>query len=249
MIQLKPDRSDWREWLKTLILLGMAVYFGVLLATGTLANYINLRFAWLSWVALAAFLVLGLWSAYRLLRVGTPAAGTHTSIHLPVSWGTIAIVALPLMLAVAVPSQPLTADAVQGGISMQAIGGVSAEARFDLPPEQRNVLDWLRVFDNTTTPAELDGLPVDVIAFVYREPDMQPTQFLAARFTLSCCVADAFAIGMPVDYADAASLTDGAWVRIRGTLRAGTFQDRQIPIIQPETVEPVDPPSTPYLYS
>lgn len=249
MIQLKTNRADWREWLKTLVLLGMAVYFGVLLATGTLANYINLRFAWLSWVALLAFLGLGLWSAYRLLRMQTPQVSGHAIVHLPVSWGTIAIVAIPLILAVAVPSQPLTADAVQGGISLQAIGGVSAEARFDLPPEQRNVLDWLRIFDNTATPAQLDGLPVDVIAFVYREPDMQSGQFLAARFTLSCCVADAFAIGMPVEYADADTLTDGAWVRIRGTLQAGTFQDRQIPIIQPESVEPVDPPATPYLYS
>jgi putative membrane protein len=245
MIQLNDRRITVQEWLKTLVLLGMAVYLGVLLATGSLANYINLRFAWLIWIALLIFSTLGLWNIYRLLQIRKE----RYSFHQPLSWTTLLIVALPLIFALAVPSQPLSADAIQGSISLQAIGGVSATARFDLAPEERNVLDWLRIFDRTATPAQLDGLPVDVIAFVYREPDMQADQFLAARFTLSCCVADALAIGIPVQYAQAAALVDGTWVRIRGTLRAGTFQGYQMPVIHPESIEPVEPPATPYLYS
>jgi len=241
-------RADRREWLKTFILLAMGVYFIVLIVTGNLTNYINLRFAWLSHVAAGILLLLGAWSVWRLIR-NQPlfvAAGDNT--HIPLSWGAIGVLAIPLLLATFVPSQPLGVEAISGGISVEPIGGASAEAGYIVPPEERNVLQWLREFNNADNPAEMNGQPVDIIAFVYREPDMQETQFMAARFTMSCCVADAFAIGMPVEYANAADFETGAWVRIQGTLQAGSFQGEQLPIIVPESVEPVEEPRNPYLY-
>jgi uncharacterized repeat protein (TIGR03943 family) len=242
-------RSDRREWLKTLILLAMAVYFVALILTGNLTNYINLRFAWLSYVAAGILLLLGLWSVWRL-RTNQPifATGSSTNSHIPLSWGAIGVLAIPLLLAVFVPSEPLGVEAISGGISIEPIGGASAEAGYSVPPEERNVLQWLREFNNAENPAELNGQPVDIIAFIYREPDMLETQFMAARFTMSCCVADAFAIGMPVDAEDAVTLETGAWVRVRGTLQAGSFQGEQVPIIIPESIEPVEEPQNPYLY-
>jgi len=242
-------RTDRREWFKSLILLAMSVYFVVLIANGNLSNYINLRFMWLSYVAAAILLLLSGWSLWRL-RTNQPlfiASGSSNS-HIPLSWGAIGILAIPLLLAIFVPSKPLGAEAISGGISIEPIGGTTAEAGYAVLPEERNVLQWLREFNNAANPAEMNGQPVDIIAFIYREPDMLDTQFMAARFTMSCCVADAFAIGMPVDAEDAADFETGAWVRIQGTLQAGTFQGEQVPIILPESIEPVDEPENPYLY-
>src|SRR6185369_6543633 len=95
---------------------------------------------------------------------------SHSNAHLPLSWSGIVVMSLPLLFAIFLPSEPLGADAISGAISLKPISGVSAEARFDLPPLERNVLDWLRAFDEASNPAELNGLPVDVVAFVYREP-------------------------------------------------------------------------------
>lgn len=236
------------EWVKTTILIGMSLYFFVLIFSGNLSNYINLRFAWLSYLGGFIFLGLGLWSAITLLRK-RDYSDEHHHTHSHLSWRVLFVVGLPLIFAVFLPSQPLGADAISGGISLEPIGGVSAEARYDVPPIERNVLDWLRAFDTVANPAELNGLPVDIVAFVYREPEMGTTQFMAARFTLSCCVADAFAVGMPVEYADAPNLDDGAWVRIQGTLEAGDFRGGVVPIIMPEMIEPIDAPDNPYLYS
>jgi putative membrane protein len=239
-------RRDWREWLKAFILLGLCLYFIVLVVTGDLANYINLRFMWLSYVGLAIFLVLGLWSVYRLLKpMPLP---THPNAHMPLSWGAISVAAIPLVFGL-LPSQPLSVDAISGGVSLAPVGGVSAAASQHIAPENRNVLDWLREFNRVESPATLDGLPVDVVAFVYREPGMTADQFMAARFTLSCCVADAFAIGLPVDYAGADQYADGTWVRVQGTLQAGEFDGEFVPIIQPTQIEAVDEPRQPYLYS
>jgi putative membrane protein len=240
--------GNWQEWLKTILLLGMALYFLVLIFTGKLSNYINLRFAWLSYVALTVFLLLGLWNAFRLIT-GRYRFLSHSNAHLPLSWGGIVVMSLPLFFAVLLPSEPLGADAISGTISLQAIGGVSAQARYDLPPLERNVLDWLRAFDEVSNPAELNDLPVDIVAFVYREPNMSANQFMAARFTLSCCVADAMAIGMPVEAENAQNFADGQWIRIQGTLQAGEFRNQSVPVIIPGSIEPVEPPENPYLYS
>lgn len=242
-------RSDRREWLKASILLAMGVYFVYLISSGNLTNYINTRFAWLSVVAAGIFLLLAGWSLWRLrTNQALFAVSGSSNTHIPLSWGAIGILGIPILLAVLIPAQPLGADAISGGISIAPIGGTSAELGYNVPPEERNVLEWLREFNEAQNPAELNGQPVDIVAFIYREPEMLESQFMAARFTMSCCVADAFAIGMPVEYAGAAQFETGAWVRIRGTLEARTFQGDQLPVIIPESIETIDPPQNPYLY-
>jgi putative membrane protein len=242
------EYGNWQEWLKTGLLLGMAIYFLALIFTGKLSNYINLRFAWLSYVAVMVFLLLGLWNGFRLFTSRYRFL-SHSNAHLPLSWGGIFLMSLPLFFAVLLPSEPLGADAISGTISLEPIGGVSAEARYDLPPLERNVLDWLRAFDQASNPAELNALPVDIVAFVYREPAMSANQFMAARFTLSCCVADAMAIGMPVEAENAQDFADGQWLRIQGSLQAGEFRGETVPVIIPSSIEAVEPPENPYLYS
>jgi putative membrane protein len=251
---IKPKNHPhihWQDAVKTLILLAMSIYFAALIFTGNLGNYINLRFAWLAYVGAGGFLLLGLWSVRGLLQPHSHADHHehHDHQHLPLSWAALGVVSIPLLIAIFIPSQPLGLEAVSGGISLQPISGVSAAASFNVPPENRNVLDWLRAFNQAQNPAELDGLPVKVSGFVYREPGMAANQFMVARFTLSCCVADALAIGLPVQVDNAAEFADGAWVEITGSLEAGQFTGELLPIIRPTTVEPIEAPANPYLYS
>jgi uncharacterized repeat protein (TIGR03943 family) len=244
---LKPDRS--REhmigWVKTALLIGLGLYFVYNIVSGNLANYINARFAWLSYVAAGIFLLLGLHSLYIQTRGET----ARSIRHQPVSTLTLFITSIPLILGTLVPSQPLGIEAINGSISTMsgAIGGPGPSA-FTIPPEQRNVLDWLRAFNSAGDYNELNGLPADVIGFVYVEPTFGEDQFMVARFTVSCCVADASAIGLPVAWAEAASLPQGEWVRVRGALQVGEFRGDVMPILQAESIEIVEQPKHPYLY-
>lgn len=235
---------------RTFLLLGLAVYFILLIVTGSLTNYINIRFSWLSYVAAALFTVLGSISAYDLLRKREEHhhEHDHEHDHAQLSWPVLAIVAVPLILGTLLPSQPLGASAVGGNISTSAIGGESATT-LKRNPLDRNILDWLREFNQSATPAAFDGQPVDLTGFVYREPGFGETQFMIARFSISCCVADAFALGIPVDWAEGESLADGEWVRIQGSLLAGDFDGQNMPIIRADSVEIVPQPEHPYLYS
>jgi uncharacterized repeat protein (TIGR03943 family) len=131
---------------------------------------------------------------------------------------------------------------------MDSVAARTASA-YVRPPEERNILEWLQEFNRVNNPAQFNGLPVSVEGFIYREPDMPAGHFMVARFTMSCCVADAFAIGMPVLDAEGATWTEGTWVRIQGTLEAQPFRGELLPVIQPESITPIDVPQNPYLYS
>lgn len=240
-----PPGMDWQHWLRTVVLFGMGVYLVFLIISGSLLNYINIRFAWLTYVAAALFFLLGAVSLYGQLR------GLHIrrdpTAHTHLTWAALLVASLPLLLGMLVPSQPLGVEAAAGRINFQPVGGEAAAVARD--PLDRSILDWLRAFHNTPNAAVFNGDPVDLIGFVYREPGFGEDFFMVARFTISCCVADAQAIGIPVEYAQMQDLQDGQWVRVRGTLQAGQFRGQMMPIIQPESVEPVDQPEAPYLFS
>jgi uncharacterized membrane protein YcgQ (UPF0703/DUF1980 family) len=72
MINLETAKNrphvHWQDWFKVLILLGLGAYFTMLIITGKLTNYINIRFAWLAYIGAIGFLALGLWSVRGLLK-------------------------------------------------------------------------------------------------------------------------------------------------------------------------------------
>jgi putative membrane protein len=235
----------WQEALKCAVMLGMGLYLAALIFSNRLSNYINLQFGWLTLMSAVLLIGMGLWGMWQMRRPTT--SGTA---HLPIQLSSLFVLAIPLLLGVLVPSQPLSASAITGGVSLNPVGGSTVQS-YVKPPLERNILEWLREFSNTDNPSAFDGMEVDVVGFIYREPEMQANQFMVARFTMSCCVADAFAIGLPITVTDesTADLADGTWIRVRGTLKAGTFSGDAVPIITPTAVEPIDMPEQPYLYS
>ncbi len=234
-------------WLKVLILFGLAIYFAVIIVTGDITNYVNITesFGWLSYVAVVLFAGLGLAALTNINKRDDTATG-YGHISEP-SWSVLLIVGAPLVLGTLIPSQPLGAEAINGNLTTtgSGLGGLNT---FTADPLDRNILDWLRVFNSEPAAAALDGTPADVIGFVYREPGLESDQFMVARFALSCCVADASAFALPVMWADTSQLSEGEWVRVRGEFNAGDFRGETLPILIPQTVDSVEQPEHPYLY-
>ena len=234
-------RDSRIDWVKLLILLGMGVYLTQLIISGNLSNYINQRFAWLAYVGAGCFFLLALVSLMGRIK-----PSLHSHQHYRIGWDILLIAAFPLLLAVLVPSQALGIEAINGGISLRPVG-VGSAATFARSPLDRNILDWLREF-NRAAPAEFNDLPVDVIGFVYREPVHADDEFMVSRFTMSCCVADAFPIGMPARADSLDEVAVGSWVRVQGSLKAANFAGELLPVIAVESLEAVAEPEQPYLY-
>ena len=255
--------------LKALLLAGLALMFYVKLTTGTLNFYINQRFAWLSYVAVLILAVLALTMVYRLIEkrpshvdvdvdVDVDGSGHdhdhdhdhgHPHRH-RLSWSAIVIIAIPVVLGLLVPARPLGASAISnrgiGSSAPSSAGGVAQAQRVAVGP--KNILDWLREFSVAADLNTFSGQAVDLTGFVYRDPRNAPNQFWVSRFTISCCVADAAAIGLLVQTDQASSLKNDSWVRVTGKLGVGEFDGEKLPMVVPDKIEPTEQPEQPYLY-
>lgn len=258
---VEAKTTNWLGWTKSILLLGLGLDLVFLIVTGTLTYYISPHFAWLTHLAAGLLIFFGVLSVVDHLR-GTDHHhhehdhdhdhdhhhDHHDHHHEEISWSILVVIAIPLILGLLVPAEPLSADSVNGGITMNSVG-VSSEDLAAIPPVERDVLQWLRLFDTSDDPAVFNGQQVDVIGFVYNEPTFGDDRAMVVRFTISCCVADALAIGLPIDVTGLEVPAQGTWVRITGTLTADTFRDETMPIVQPDAIEEIEMPDDPYLYS
>jgi putative membrane protein len=246
--------------LKAIVLAGLALMFYAKISDGTLTFYINARFAWLSFVAVLIFAALAMTLVYqvterRKAEQREKRDEKDAPMLLPVSrpklsWSGVAIMAIPMLLGLIVPARPLGASAISSrGIGLTAPDRPgTAKTLQNVQSGPKNVLDWLRDFSSNADPAAFKGQAVDVTGFVYRDPRNGANQFWVSRFTISCCVADATAIGLLAQTDQAASLKNDSWVHVTGKLDVGEFAGEKIPIIVPDKITPTDQPQNPYLY-
>ena len=89
------------------------------------------------------------------------------------------------------------------------------ELAFVLPPEQRSLTEWVRLLRSQPDPQLVDGNPVNISGFVWRQPEGPP---LIARLTVRCCLADATPAGLPVAWPADAEPKANQWLAIQGTM-------------------------------
>ena len=241
--------------LQILILTAMGIFLAQKLLTGTLYYYINERFFGLVWFGVIGFLIL----AVILFRARGQDTHDHDHSHdhdhehegKGARWALF-LVALPVLLGVLVPASPLGASAIGNrGISGTAPLTFDASGslfQLEVPPNDRTILDWVRMFNFEKDLSSLTGQPADVVGFVYHDPRLEEGQFMVGRFTLSCCVADAFAIGMIVNWPEAEELPDNRWVRVKGPVDTLALDSQTMPLIRAESVQEVEEPAQPYLF-
>lgn len=79
----------------------------------------------------------------------------------------------------------------------------------------------------------------------------RPDRFHLIRIFILCCAADGRPLGITVELPPGMSLPDlpeMTWVRVRGVARFPVEGGRQIPLVQAESVEEVEPPAETFLY-
>lgn len=256
-----PQRSRTRRWVQAMLLLLLGLFFVDTMLSGRITNYVNQAFAWLGWFAGIVFLLLGILNVVELLREpphhegdAMNVASVLANLNVPSapSWAVLSVIAVPLVLGVLVPARPLGASAIAASGFNTSLSGASGSsaASFAIPPEQRNVLDWVRSFGNAASLSEFAEQPVDVVGFVYRDVELDSTsQFFIMRFTVSCCVADASSLGLIIESATAQTLQADTWVRVKGKIQLKAARGQaEVPVIQAASVEVVDQPEHPYLY-
>lgn len=243
------------------VLLGIFLYSRIL--DDTIFYYINRRFVVLTLLASVGFILVG--ASYYLLSAGDGANEPHgdgtvqahaSHTHGPLTVLSFLIVVLPLILGWMVPAQPLGASALK--TRETAIGNSSELTSVTVPQDssqttaiaagEKSILDWLNDFSNSPDPATFNGEKARIVGFVYRDDRFPEDHFLVTRYLVSCCVADASAVGLVAQWPDAASLPADQWVEIQGEFQVGTVSDLHLPVLVANTLERIEPPAHPYLY-
>lgn len=247
-----------RKWLESAALLLLGIYLLETRLSGEIGYYIAAQFFWLPIMAGLILIAIGAAQVSYLLGSAGQASTkadlllAHSPHTQGVTWLSLILVCVPLVLGVVLPAKPLGASAVgASGIatSLNALNPSSSTGTFNLAPENRNVLDWVRAFSAAATPDEFTGQPADLIGFVYRDIRFNDdTQFMVARFAVSCCTADALAIGVIVEMPDSAKYKQDGWVRVRGKFQVREFDSHQTPVLIAESIEETAMPERPYLY-
>ena len=251
--------------LQALLLLLLGLFLGSRLWSGQITWYINTRFLPLTLLGTVGLMILA-----RALFVDREQAPdvlhNHARGHAdsdgegePRSapagaspWGLLVFL-LPLVIGLVVPHRPLGSEALANrGLSAIAplrAGGGDQPLQLALAPSERTILDWIRAFNLADDPSTEEGLPADVVGFAYRDPRLPAGQVLLGRFALTCCVADAMAIGLIVEGDDLDQMVDNAWYRVQGPIHLASLDGQPIPLIRAEKVQEVPMPEQPYLYN
>jgi putative membrane protein len=170
---------------------------------------------------------------------------------------SIFLLVLSLLIGLLVPERPLGLAAVRSrGVQRHYAPAEMADDRsqtaaqeaYQLSPDQRGVLDWLRIAGADPSGNSYTGQPADVTGFIYHDPVLPSGQFLLCRFVVTNSLADARALGMLVTWPGAADLPDATWVRVRGTVNPLVQEYRLLPTITAGQVDTIPEPGEPYLY-
>jgi uncharacterized repeat protein (TIGR03943 family) len=255
------EAINWERvqcWVQVGILFLLALYLiDLSLPGGNLANYINVaNFGWLTWVGAIILLLVAALNSYDLLRQSDDEHHhhhdhdhNHAKAGSAASWFFLAVSSIPLMLGLAIPSEPLGADAVSELSSDVRSIGFTNDPTSVVAPENRNLLDWVRAFALSPDMSDFEGQTVEVIGFVYRDARFAGTQnFMVVRFTLSCCVADARPIGLIVEAPPGQSFEQDTWVNVQGKVAIRNLDGVDTPVIVPTSIEITTEPEQPYLY-
>jgi putative membrane protein len=92
------------------------------------------------------------------------------------------------------------------------------------------------------------GKKIEISGFVYHEDDMKANQFVVARFSVSCCSADAAPFGVMIESDDANLYTKDTWVNITGVIGKTTYLKNDIMKINATKIEKIPAAKDPYVY-
>lgn len=237
-----------------LLLLGLCIFFATKAVNGQLTWYINSRFIPLTIIGVLFLAVLTqtIFSENRRSRLHELEHPEHHHEHEhPSPSSSLWIMLIPLAIGLLIPARPLDSSAFSTkGFNTRAplVNSDSSKSIFEIESEERNILQWLKVFNYQEDITEFIGQKASVIGFVYFDEQLESDQFFVSRFVVSCCAADGFAIAMPVRWDKASDLQQDSWVVVKGRIESIEIDGRRAPMIVAESVQAADVPDQPYLY-
>ncbi len=170
---------------------------------------------------------------------------------LPPGWSSGVLLGAALAGLLITPQPFAGQKAVQRGLTdaLTVTRNVPQSFQVNVRPDERSLVDWVRTLNVYPEPDAYVGQPVQVDGFVTRPEGLPVGYWMLTRFVLTCCAADAYPVGLPVqvptgmpDYAN------DTWLRVVGEAKVLTQDGERQFAIMAETITEIDQPAKPYEY-
>jgi uncharacterized repeat protein (TIGR03943 family) len=141
--------------------------------------------------------------------------------------------------------------AVQRGLTdaLTVTRNVPQSFQVNTRPDERSLVGWVRTLNVYPEPEAYVGQPVQVDGFVTRPEGLPAGYWMLTRFVLTCCAADAYPVGLPVQVpAGTPDYANDTWLRVVGEAQVLTQDGERQFAIAAQTITEIDQPAKPYEY-
>lgn len=167
--------------------------------------------------------------------------------------GKTFLAVLPILMFLIFPIKPLSSQAFLSRSIDSAPGQFFSRKTVQTPEfiintENRSLIDWIRLFSQSTDYDNFISLKAKLTGFVLKDDQLPEGYFVLARFVISCCAADARPIGLTVKYdQNFNSFQADEWLEVTGKFVVEELNGQKKPVLIIDNAKKIDTPDNPYI--
>lgn len=246
-------------WLDVSAILAWGILMLKYWLTGKLRLLIHPDYFWLVIFGGFGLLALGTLRAQSLLsmlrrsrasRIILPQTVQHISLF-PPGWSSTLLLITALLGFIITPRVFTSQTAIERGVAdtLSMTRSHPVSFRSTKPPQERSLIDWIRILNVYPEPETYRGQKVKVQGFVIHPKEMPEQYLMLARFVITCCAADAYPVGLPVKLTgNRSAYPQDTWLEVEGQMIAETLAGKRQLTIQATSLKPIPEPKNPYDY-
>lgn len=171
---------------------------------------------------------------------------------LPAGWSSILLITVAILGLLITPQTFGSHTALRRGLTETLpLTRLQPQAfQTSAKSEERSLIEWMRLLNVNPEPDTYKGQSAQVNGFVINPPDFPEGHFVLARFVITCCAADAYPIGLPVQFSadQAKRYPQDSWLEVKGKMITETINNERRLTIQAKSLTPIPEPRNPYDY-
>jgi uncharacterized repeat protein (TIGR03943 family) len=265
--QLPMNLKKLSPWLDAISILSWGILLLKYWITGKLNILIHPNYFGLTVAGGIGLIVMGGFKIWQLIKAdrATKKSRTTQSIDSPRTTAVQHVTLFPpsfgsgLMLSVALiglattPRTFTSQTALERGLteSLPITRLQPQEFRNATKPENRSLVEWVRLLNFNPEPDTYRGQKVKVQGFVIHPPNVSEQYLWIGRFIITCCAADAYPVGLPVKLPPGqtrASFPPDTWWEIAGEATSEELAGKRKLVVQASSLNQISEPKNPYDY-
>ena len=251
--QIKAS-NKFIPWLDVVAIAAWGILMLKYWLTGKLYLLIHPDYFWLVIVGGMGLLIVGFFKGLQLWkhrRQADKANPLHINVF-PPGWGSFLLLTAAILGLMITPRAFTSQTALDRGVT-ELIGATRVQPqafRAQVRPEERSLVDWVRTLNVYPEPDAYTGQKVKVQGFVIHQPNVSQEYIFLARFILTCCAADAYPVGLPVQLPSSSrqQYPPDTWLEVEGQMTTQTIGEKRQLTIAANSLKKIPQPQNPYSY-